>query len=90
MSNAIDDLVTLCPPADFERAFGAPISELSALKSTNVVSIPRLLELVPEGTPDPTPMLYNDACYVVCGLLAMSAVANGMIRPVPRPAPVGR
>ena len=84
MSNAIDDLVKLCPPADFQSAFGAPVSELAALKATKVVSIPRLLELVPEGTPDPTPMLYNDACYFVCGLLAMSAVANGMIRPVHR------
>jgi hypothetical protein len=83
-SNAIDELVALCPPEHFETAFGAPVTDLAMLKETNAVTIARLMELVPPGTPDPTPMLYNDACYVVCGLLAMSIVANGFIRPVPR------
>ena len=42
------------------------------------------MELVPPGTPDPTPTLYNDSMYAVCGLLAVSAAANAFIRPVPR------
>ena len=63
---------------------GAPVCELGTLKASNAVTIARLMELAPPGTPDPTPMLYNDACYVVCGLLAMSGVANALIRPVPR------
>jgi hypothetical protein len=43
---------------------GAPASELATLKATNAVTISRLMELAPPGTPDPTPLLYNDACYV--------------------------
>jgi hypothetical protein len=83
-SKAIDELVQMTPSARFEEAFGAPATELATLKATNTVTIARLMELVPPGTPDPTPMLYNDTCYVVCGLLGVSAAANAFIRPVPR------
>ena len=83
-SSAIDDLVGVCDPAAFEVSFGAPTSALAELKASNSVTIARLMELVPPGTPDPTPTLYNESMYVVCGLLAMSAVANGFIRPVAR------
>ena len=83
-SKAIDALVEMCPPDTFESAFGAPVAELATLKAANTVTIARLMELVPPGTPDPTPTLYNDTCYVICGLLAVSGVANALIRPVPR------
>ena len=79
---AITELVELCEPRQFEAAFGSPVSELVELKAANTVNIARLMELVPAGTADPTPTLYNETCYVICGLLAMSAVANGFITPV--------
>jgi len=83
-SRAIDDLCAVIDPATFSNTFGAPLSALDELKASNAVTISRLMEITPPGTPDPTPILYNEACYVICGLLAMSAVANGFIRPVPR------
>lgn len=81
---AIDDLVTRCEPSAFATTFGAPLESLAELKASNAVTIVRLMELVPPGTPDPTPSLYNEAMYVVCGLLAMSATANRFIGPAAR------
>jgi len=80
--HAIDGLVAECDPLRFEEAFGAPLSSLADLKQANTVTIPRLLELLPAGTPDPTPTLYNESLYLVSGLLGVSAVANVFIRPV--------
>lgn len=83
-SRAIDDLSGVVDPALFADTFGAPLTALEELKAANAITISRLMEIAPPGTADPTPMLYNEACYAICGLLAMSAVANGFIRPVPR------
>ena len=80
-SAAIDDLASKCDPKDFEAAFGAGLDQLEGLKAANTATIPRLLELCPEGTPDPTPFLYDVTYQYVTGLLCLSACANLMMRP---------
>ena len=73
-SAAIDDLASKVPPETFEAAFGVGVEQLDALKTANTATIPRLLELAPAGTPDPTPYLY-DVTYQVCDRLAKSSPA---------------
>ena len=40
------------------------------------------MEIVPEGTIDPTPSLYNTTMYAMAGLLVIAFVANLLMRPV--------
>ena len=60
----------------FVSAFGAPKSELASLISSKTVTLPLLLKLSPEGTPDPSPFLYNDVFYGIAGCGALALVCN--------------
>ena len=39
-----------------------------------------LMDIVPAGTLDPTPTLYNNALYSMSGLLACAFICNALIR----------
>ncbi len=69
------------PPA-FREAFGAPLDQLDLLVTGKTVTIPRLMELVPPGTIDPSSTLYNSTMYLMAALLGIALVANLLIRPV--------
>ena len=60
----------------FAAAFGAPKSELTALLSSKTVTVPLLLTLSPEGTPDPSPFLYNDIFYGIAGCSTLALLCN--------------
>ncbi|CAN0270130.1 unnamed protein product [Ectocarpus fasciculatus] len=40
------------------------------------------MELVPAGTPDPTPFIYDSTLYTMAGLMGVAAVAHSTIRPM--------
>jgi hypothetical protein len=80
--DAVRSLVAGIDPAAFQANFGAPVAELDALVATKTVTIARLLEISPKGTIDPTPFLYDSTFYTVSGILAVAAIANGMISKV--------
>lgn len=40
------------------------------------------MELMPEGTVDPTPFIYDTTCYAAAGLMGISLLANLAIRPL--------
>ena len=40
------------------------------------------MEIVPPGTADPTPSLYNITMFVMAGLLVVAFFANMAVRPV--------
>ena len=82
-SEQLTNLAAQVPPAQFESAFGAPLSELATLAKAKAVTIPRLLELLPPETPNPTYVLYDSTLYTFAGVVAMGLVANGLVRPVP-------
>mmetsp|Transcript_64556 Transcript_64556/g.127541 ORF Transcript_64556/g.127541 Transcript_64556/m.127541 type:complete len:149 (-) Transcript_64556:394-840(-) len=52
-------LVDTCDETAFEAAFGAPLSAAGALIESKTVTISQLMRLVPEGTVDPSPHLYD-------------------------------
>lgn len=80
--DAIDDLVTRVDPVRFADTFGAGVDQLSTLVAEQTVTIPKLMEIAPPGTLDPTSSLYNVTMYLMAGLLAIALVANALMRPV--------
>ncbi|HEX6998003.1 MAG TPA: OFA family MFS transporter [Gammaproteobacteria bacterium] len=82
VTNAIRDLAARVDPERFRATFGAGLDQLEQLVAVNTVTIPKLMEIAPPGTPDPTPGLYNVTMYLMAGLLAVALVANALMRPV--------
>lgn len=82
LNSAINDLVAAIDPEVFIDKFGAPIEQLDQLVAAKTVTIARLMEIVPVGTVDPTPSLYNTTMYAMAGLLIIAFVANLLMRPV--------
>ncbi len=81
-NNAITDLVSKVDKAAFMEKFGAPVEQLNELVAANTVTIARLMEIVPAGTPDPTSGLYNTTMYAMAFLLLIGLIANAMVKEV--------
>jgi MFS family permease len=81
-ARAIDDLVATIDPERFTVAFGAGMEQLTALVAAQSVTIPKLMEIAPPGTTDPTSTLYNLTMYLMAALLAIALIANALMRPV--------
>lgn len=76
-------------PVAFEQAYGCNLSDhdtIETLIDAKTITIGRLMELVPAGTVDPTPFLYDITCYAAAGLMTVSLLSNLMIRPIDVPA----
>jgi hypothetical protein len=82
IADAIDDLVRRVDPSAFVAAFGAGVDQLEVLVAANTVTIAKLMEIAPAGTPDPTSSLYNLTMYLMAALLAIALVANALMRPI--------
>jgi len=82
VTNAINDLASTIDPARFAEHFGAPLSQLDELVVQNSVTIARLMEIVPEGTTDPTSSLYNSTMVLMAALLGLALVSNALMKPV--------
>lgn len=82
ISNAIADLATRVNPAAFEQRFGAGLDQLDQLVAAQTVTIARLMEIAPPGTPDPTSGVYNSTMYLMAGLLGIGLVCNALMKPV--------
>lgn len=79
---SIVDLVSKADPQQFESKFGAPKESFAELLEAKVLNVASLMEVVPPGTLDPTPFLYNNTMYTAAGLLGVAAITNGLIRPM--------
>jgi hypothetical protein len=62
--------------AAFAAAFGAPKEDLASLLASKTVTLPLLLQHSPAGTPDPSPLLYNDVFYGLAGCSALALACN--------------
>jgi hypothetical protein len=82
VTRAIGNLASQVDPTAFQQRFGAGLEQLDQLVAANTVTIARLMEIVPAGTPDPTPSLYNSTMYLMAVLLAIGLVCNAMMKPV--------
>ncbi|MBF96314.1 MAG: MFS transporter [Pelagibacterales bacterium] len=82
VTDSINNLVSKVDPNLFLDKFGAPIEKLDELVKAKTVTVSRLMEIVPEGTVDPTPSLYNTTMYAMAALLVIAFFSNLLIRPV--------
>ncbi len=80
--NGINKLVSVIDPSKFMEKFGAPVESLEELVNAKTVTISKLMDIVPEGTVDPTPSLYNTTMYAMAGLLIVAFFSNLLMRPV--------
>eukprot|EP00050_Salpingoeca_kvevrii_P006622 m.290554 g.290554 ORF g.290554 m.290554 type:complete len:686 (+) comp12317_c0_seq1:1432-3489(+) len=81
---AINDLLTKVDPVAFEQAFKEPLANAQELVEAKSVTISRLMPLMPEGVPDPTPYLYNSTMLALSGVMAAATIAHHFVRPLPR------
>jgi MFS family permease len=82
VGNAINDLVQKADPAVFQQTFGAGIGQLNELIAAKTVTISKLMEIMPEGTIDPTGSLYNTTMYLMAVLLFVALISNATMHPV--------
>ena len=80
--SAIHEIAEQVNPQTFQKTFGAGIDQLSVLVANKTVTIGKLMEIAPTGTPNPSGSLYNSTMFLMAGLLAIALVANFLIRPV--------
>jgi MFS family permease len=65
-------------------SFGCSVDDVDSIQrlvDAKTITIARLMELVPPGTVDPTPFLYDTTCYGAAALMGVSFAANYFIRP---------
>lgn len=85
VDKSIAELVSLADNADFIKAFGAGKDQLASLVEAKTVTVSKLMDIVPPGTIDPTPSLYNSTMLAMAGLLVIAFFANAAVRPVSGP-----
>lgn len=83
ISASVKDLASKVDPQAFQAAFGAGIDQLESLAAQKTVTISRLMELVPEGTVDPTPFVYDHTMLLMLGLQSAAVLTLQFIKPVP-------
>lgn len=71
----------------FEKTFGCSLDDTETIQTlidAKTITIGRLMDsgLLPDGTMDPTPFLYDSTCYAAAGLMGMGFLANMMIQPL--------
>jgi hypothetical protein len=65
-----------CDEATFHATFGAGRAEAATLIASKTVTLPLLLPIAPEGTIDPSPLLYDDAFYTLAGFSTLAFLCN--------------
>jgi MFS family permease len=80
--DAIRDLSTKVDEHTFQETFGMPPSQVDSLIDAKTITINKLMQIVPDGTIDPTPFLYTPTMYTAAGLLAVALAVNASIKPV--------
>merc|ERR1719189_146558 len=79
---AIQDLLSKVDPAKFQESFGADLSQAQTLIEAKTLTITKLMNIMPHGTIDPSPFLYNNTMYTMAGLVGIGAALHFMVRPV--------
>lgn len=79
---AIQDLLSKVDPAKFQESFGADLSQAQTLIEAKTLTITKLMNIMPQGTIDPSPFLYNNTMYTMAALVGVGAALHFMVRPV--------
>jgi MFS family permease len=82
LRQAIVSLSDKVSPTVFLETFGAGLDQLDRLVTSQTVTLPKLMELMPPGTSNPSSTLYNSTMILMAGLLVVAFLANALVRPV--------
>jgi len=80
--NAINDLLMKVDPDAFLAKFGASIENAQTLMEAKTLTITQLMTIMPPGTVDPSPFLYNNTMFTMAGLVSVASVIHFMVKPV--------
>merc|ERR1712200_387277 len=75
-SSAIQDLLSKVNPTAFKEAFGADLSQAQSLIEAKTLTISKLMTIMPPGTIDPSPFIYNNTMYTMAGLVSVGAMLH--------------
>jgi hypothetical protein len=81
-TDALADLLAKVDPTVFLEKFGAELSAAPTLIEAKTLTISKLMTIMPQGTIDPSPFLYNNTMYTMAGLVSLGAALHFMVKPV--------
>jgi len=81
-SQALADLLLKVDPTAFSAKFGADLSSAQSLIEAKTLTISKLMTIMPPGTVDPSPFLYNNTMYTMAGLAGLGAMLHFLVKPV--------
>ena len=63
-------------------AHQADIVDASELISTKTLTLSKLVGVMPPGTPDPSPFIYDSTMYALAGFMSVAALSHYFVRAV--------
>ena len=79
---ALRELIQKVDPTQFIQKFGLSIDQADQLIRTKTLTISKLMEILPHGTIDPTPFLYDSSFYTLSSFMVVAAISNYTIKKV--------
>ena len=58
------------------------MSQANALIEAKTLTISKLMTIMPQGTVDPSPFIYNNTMYTMAGLVGVASALHFMVKPV--------
>jgi len=83
-SKAIDEILVKVDPELFRETFGVNVCQVDVLLETKVLTLSKLVSLLPPGATDPSPFLYNSSMFTMAGLACFAGALHFIIKPVDR------
>ena len=80
--NAIRQLLEKVNPEKFKEIFGVDMSHASELIDAKTITISKLMKIVPEGIPDPSPFIYDSTMFAMAGLMTVAAASHIMVKKI--------
>jgi len=81
-TDAITDLLSKVDPVAFSAKFGVDVDQAQSLIEAKTLTISKLMTIMPPGTVDPSPFLYNNTMYTMAGLVGTASMLHFLVRPV--------
>jgi len=81
-SEAFTQLLAKVDPSAFQDKFGVDVGAAQSLIEAKTLTISKLMTIMPQGTVDPTPFMYNNTMYTMASLVGVGAMLHFMVRPV--------
>merc|ERR1719232_1287742 len=81
-ASAIQELLAKVDPSKFQAAFGVDLSQAQTLIEAKTLTISKLMTIMPPGTLDPSPFIYNNTMYTMAALVSAGAALHLLVRPV--------